>query len=523
VRPREGALLFLTTVSAFAAALTCRVATAPGDLGGAAHARAFEETRRLLPAAGALRVRSALPDAARRLRDGGLDVIDPGRAAAEFRYGRLRFATPEEVRAALDGVERGVLPRLPPAPDVAGAFRDGLGRYACDVVVEDLAEVARVRAMLPGASLSGEPAARAAEEGGARDVTRALVAGLALLAGWIALRRRGVEAEVRLFAALLPLAVLGVAGWGVDASSVPALLLVAAAPRGAPLLCAAPCLLFPSLALRRIGLILVVGGLLRWGPTVRVPPGRARWALLLPVALAGAAFPALAAALPPAAVPPEVRHEPAVTLVAPEQRAERAREMRAAGFEDVVGEAPSVPPLPDAATLRSLLRIHFVARDRARRAEGGERERWEEVAAAAAVEGLHEPHDLRRRLRAEDRRAALWGYGRAPVDDPSFTGAGLYRVRGQDEVRGQALRAALLAFALGGAFVVLARGRGGVVPVLSRFAGLLLAFAALAAAHGMGKPFAAETILAGVPFLGAPFLHVAVALLAATACGFNRR
>jgi hypothetical protein len=550
VKPREGALLLLTTAAAFAAALTCRVATAPHELGRPGDARAFEEARRLLPAIGALRVRSAVPDAARRLRDARLDVLDPLRAALEFRYGRLRWASPPEVAAALADVRRGVLPRLPPAPDVAGVFRDELGPYACDVLAPDAAAVARVREVLPDALLTGEPAARAAEEGAARDVTRALVAGLAVVAAWVAWRRRGVEAEARVFAALAPLAVLGIAGWGVDASTVPALLLVAAAPRGAPLLCAAPCLLFPDLALRRMGLVLGLGGLLRWGAAPRPPAGRERWPLLVPYALAGAAFPLLPAALPEARLPVEVRHEPSVTLVAAEGRSLRAREMREEGFTAVVGAEPFVPPMPDAETRRQLLRIHFLARDHARRAEveaesgegAGEGEAWTEVAAAAAVEGLHEPLDLRRRLRAEDRRAALWGYGRVPVDDPSFDGAALYRLRGQGVLRAQSVRAAVLVFLVAGTFLALARGGRALLPLLARFGGLLLAFAALSAAHAAGQPVAAETclpvavaasfaatwallpaLLAGAAFAGWPLLHVAVALLAATACGLIRR
>jgi hypothetical protein len=544
VKPREGALLLLTTAAAFAAAMTCRVATAPAELGRPGDADAFEETRLLLPAAGALRVRSAVPDAARRLRDARLDVLDPLRAALEFRYGRLRWATPAEVEAALEDVRRGVLPRLPPAPDVAGVFRDELGPYTCDVLAADAAAVARVREVLPGALLTGEPAARAAEEGSARDVTRALVAGLAVIAAWTAWRRRGVEAEARVFAALAPLAVLGVAGWGVDASSVPALLLVAAAPRGTPLLCAAPCLLFPELALRRMGLILGLGGLLRWGAAPRPPAGPERWPLLIPYALAGAAFPLLPEALPAARLPVEVRYEPSVTLVAAEQRALRAREMRASGFAAVVGAEPFVPPMPDAETRQRLLRMHFLAREHARRAEwkGGAGAPWTEVAAAAAVEGLHEPLDLRRRLRAEDRRAALWGHGRVPVDDASFDGAALYRLRGQGVLRAQAVRAAVLVFLVAGTFLALARGRRALVPLVVRFGGLLLALAALSSAHAAGQPIAAETclpvavaasfaatwtllpaLLAGAVFFGWPLLHVAVALLAATACGLIRR
>ena len=118
---------------------------------------------------------------------------------------------------------------MPAAPDIAALFSDRRGPYACDVVTRGRAGLDLIRREVPDARVSGEPVARVAERAAVRNLPRAVLLALLLACGY-AIYRREVDSERRLLAALLPLATLGSLGWGIDTTSVFAVILVAASP-----------------------------------------------------------------------------------------------------------------------------------------------------------------------------------------------------------------------------------------------------------------------------------------------------
>jgi hypothetical protein len=453
--PREGLLVLLNVAAALVAAIFFRVAARPAELHDPRYAERFERAREALPILDAVHVRSSEPDAAHRLvTDSGASVgrvLDPARARATFRYGRLLYATPARIEETLRTLKRGELPpRPPPAPDLAPWFRDADGPYTCDVLLRDGAEgLERIRELLPDARLSGEPVVAAAEERAARDLPRALLLGLVMAVVWIAWRSDRLRMERRLLPALVPLTALGATGWGIDVWTVPALIIAATLPRGRPLVCGAPCLLFPAGSLRRLGLVLLLAGILRWRERPPPPtPARRRELALLAVLLVAGWFGLKA--LPVRGLgPAALRAEPAVRLVPPGEAAATVRALRAE-FAGVVGGPSPLPPPADLATRRNLRAIYTLADRMARGATGTRKERLTELAEAAALPELYLPPALRERVRTGDGRAVVWIHDDVPLAREEFVGARLYRLRGEAALRERAVWAALLVFLLAG-------------------------------------------------------------------------
>jgi len=291
------------------------------------------------------------------------------------------------------------------------------------------------------------------------------------------------------------------------------LVLVAGASAGAPLLAAAPCLLFPFPVLQRMGLVLCLGGalrlLLRRPPLPPRPtrPAMAR-AAALAVVLAVSCY--LALARVPARAPelPEVAAEAGVKLVRKEDLAAAARELRADGLP-VMGDEPLVPVSSAPKRYRNLWRILTEATTLAQGAEGEERARFEDVADAAAQMSLTTiPRDLRWRLRARDGRRALWVEAAADRDD--LSSARLYRVRGEREVRAGGRLAAVLVALMGALATALLLGT--FRPVLVRFLGAALGAALLL----LVAPDGADLFLPLVPLAAAaPALAPVLAAAAA--------
>ena len=353
--------------------------------------------------------------------------------------------------------------------------------------------------------------AREAEEHESASIVRTLLLGLAVLAGWLAWRHGLGEAERRLLAALGALVALGLLGMDVDPWSLPALLLVAAAPAGAPLLAAAPCLLFPPLALKRLGLVLCVGGVLRLAKRGPLRRPAARPGTLQAVALAlglGLAGFLLLGAAPVRTVPrPEVAAEPAALLVAPGAVPEAAKRLRAEGF-DVTGDEILVPPPADLATRRNVGRIYLLAESLAARSEGEARARFEDSKDAASRAVLYLPSALRVRLLTNDGRAVLWAPADAERDD--LTSARLYRDRGAIDLDESARLAGVLVFLTGA--LALALFERAAAKIALRFAGA----AAGAALLLVADPAEADMYLPLLPLAAAaPALGPALALGAA--------
>ncbi|MHC4819572.1 MAG: hypothetical protein ACYTF8_16125, partial [Planctomycetota bacterium] len=495
MKPREGLLVFLLVAAAFAAAFAWRVATRLHD---PRHADAFAAACDAQPLLGAVRVRTADPHAAQRLAaapgDAFRRVLAPARAEAVFRYGRLLYAAPAEVDETLERLKQGEVPKLPPQPDIARYYRDARGPYACDVILRDGARVERIEAVLPDAELSGEPLVREQEARRAAEVPHALILALAaagLLAAW---RPGAQEMRRRLLAALAGVAVLGTLGWGLDVATLPALVLVVAAPRGRPLLAAAVCLFFPSLALRRIGVAMVVGGLVRWAAPQPAAGGRRGLYLATLVVLAAAGWGALRAVPVMRTVPEQLRGEPAVVLVPRAQAAASAEALRNEGLAGVIGAETPVPPRPDLVTRRKLTEIFRLSMAWARKSSGERRAQFEKVAEAAALESLYLPLELRARLHARDGRAVLWIQDDLPPDREEFMSALLYRQRGEIQMRREARLAALMALLLGGAWLGYRRGNRGTFGLVAGFVGLAAAVALLFSAETWALTLPAELL-----------------------------
>jgi hypothetical protein len=497
VRAREGLLVLLLVAAATAAALTFRTAVHPELVENPRHHGRFAESCAALPALGAIRVRTDIPDALPRIPG---RVSAPSRATALFRSGRYLQASPAEIADVLARLERGELPPPPPAaPDLSRYYRDAAGPYTCDVLS---ATPAALRAALPDARLSGEPVAREAEEREAPALVRAALLALAVLGAWLAWRCGLSEAERRLLAALLGLVAVGLLGLGIDRWSLAALLLVAAAPSGTPLVAALPCVFFPSVALQRLGIILSLGGILR----LRRPEGRgSRRARLLALGLSLAGLVA-ARILPVDAYPrPEVATEPGALLVAHDAVAKEAARLRSEGHE-VVGDERLVPLGADVDTRRALRRVFERATRLAGKAEGEARRRFEDVANAAERFDLYLPADLRARLHTLDGRAVLWVPADAQRDD--LASARLYRVRGDLELREGARLAGVLVFALGSAF---AAARALLARLLGAALGSALLFVASPEAADVYIPLA--VLSAAAPAAGTALALAAAAFL----------
>ncbi len=504
-------LVALLVAAAVASALTFDAAVHPERVHDPRHERRFVEDRETFSAIGAIRVRTEAP-----LHEvaafGRVMGISPD-VAGLFRRARYLRASAQEVADAVATLGRGEAPPPPPVPDLSRYFEDAAGPYRCDLLLAPGKTPADVREKLPDARLSGEPLAREAEEAEARSIARALLLGFPAMALWLAWRCGLREAERRLLASLGVLVVIGFLGIGIDRWSVAALLLVAGAPGGAPLLAAAPCLLFPSLALERLGLVLCLGGALRLAlrrPALPKPPARARVvrAAALAVGLGGLGFVLLPAAPLRARPAAAVAAEPGALFVARGDVPEAARRLRGQGL-DVVGDERLVPPLPEPAMRRNLWKIFTRARTLAGRSEGDLRARFEDVNDAASQNSLTTlPRELRSRLLTRDGRAVLW----VPADAqaPDLTSARLYRARGEVQLRASARLAGLLVLvAVALALAVLG---GATRPILLRFLG---------AAAGIALLFVADPAEADfwIPLLplaaAAPALGPALALLAA--------
>ncbi|MHC4933923.1 MAG: hypothetical protein ACYTGV_17235, partial [Planctomycetota bacterium] len=320
MKPREGLRLLVIVVAALVAAFTFRIAAHPEEIHDPAFARTYRAAGDQLPILDAVRVRSEEPDAAQKLRNashGSLGrILDPSRSTGIFRYGRLLYTSPEEVERVLEDLRNGAVPgELPTPPDLSALYRDRRGSYSCDVNLSEPGGLDLMRSALPDAELSGEPVAREAEAREAKNLPRALILGLAVGWGCLVLRRKGSEAERRLLSALLPLAVIGGLGWGVDIWTVLAAALVMTVSDGPGLLAAAPCILFPELALKRIGTVFLLGGLARWRRPAPRSGSRRRGVLVSLALLLGAAGLLLGIYEPQVRPPEGLQLEPAATFV----------------------------------------------------------------------------------------------------------------------------------------------------------------------------------------------------------------
>ncbi|MHC4133531.1 MAG: hypothetical protein ACYS0K_00965 [Planctomycetota bacterium] len=517
MKPREALLVFLLVAAAFAAAFALRVATRLHD---PRHADAFAAACDAQPLLGAVRVRTGDPHAAQRLTTAPGDafsrVLAPARAESVFRYGRLLYATPAEVDEALARLKRGEVPKLPPQPDIARYYRDARGPYACDVILRDGAGVESIEAALPDADLSGEPVVREAEARHAAEVPHALIFALAVVCVAAVWRPGAQEMQWRLLAALAGVVGLGLSGWGLDVATLPALVCVAATPRGGPLLAGVACLFFPSLALRRIGTVFVVGGLVRWvAPRPEAGLRRGRYAAVL-VVLAVGGWWALGTVPVARTVPEPLRGEPAVVLVPRAEAPAKAAALRREGLSGVVGAETPVPPRPDLVIRRKLTEIFRLSMAWARKSSGERRAQFEEVAEAAALESLYLPLELRARLHARDGRAVIWIQDELPLDREEFMSALLYRQRGDIQMRNEARFAALAVLLLGGAWLGYRRGHRGTLGLLAAFLGLAAGVALLFLAEPRALTLPAE-LLAPVLVVAAlaPSAHAPLGLAAA--------
>ncbi|HEX5138294.1 MAG TPA: hypothetical protein VFY93_15065 [Planctomycetota bacterium] len=510
-RAREAILLALVAAAALASAQLFDAAVHPERIHRPDHHARFAADAATLPALDALRVRAPAEATAPLKGLGTLRGLTPDTLGLYRRSRYLRASTADVVEAIAQ-LDLGVAPAPPPAPDLSSYYRDARGPYLGDLVLDEGRTTRDVREKVPGAGLSGEPLLREEEDREGRSIVRALLLGLAAEAFWLAWRRGMADALARLLAALLVLFALGLFGAGADRWSVAALALVAGAPAGAPLLAAAPCLLFPFPVLQRMGLVLCLGGALRLllkRPALPPRPGRPAMARAAAVAVVLGISCHLALAAAPARAPefPGVEAEASVRLVPEEDLAAAARALREGGLP-VIGDEPLVPVSPGPRRRRNLWRIFIKATTLAKGAEGEERARFDDVADAAAQMSLTTiPRDLRWRLRARDGRRALWVA--APADRDDLTSARLYRVRGEREVRAAGRIAAVLVALAGALATALLLGR--VRPVLVRFGGAVLGAALLLVA----APEKADLFLPLVPIAAAaPALAPALAVAA---------
>ena len=521
VTPKESVLLLLAVAAALVAAFSFRVAKHPAELHDPRHAAEYEAAVRALPVLNAVRVRSERRYAARMIsRESGAVVeflVDPKRVLRSFDTGRLLYASDDQLVRILDMVRRGeVPPRLSAAPGIEGLFADRRGPYSCDVVLRDeQAGLELIRHELPEAVLAGEPVAREAERRSASDLVRGMILGLAVAFGWAFCRPHArADGARRLLAAVLPLALLCTLGWGVDGWAVLGLVLVTAAPRGPVLASGAICLLFPSMALKRMGVIFLCAGIVRWNrpPGGLGRPSPARAGVFL-AALAVASALALLAPRTTTPLPAHLRDQPAACFVEPARLEQTAAALRGRGIS-VVGDQDPLPPSAHGARARLMAKIFYEAKARART-----NERFLPVRHAAATDSMGWPAGLRHRLKTTDRRRVLWAQqpdlaGRAP----EFISAELYRLRGGAALRRDGRNAALLLLAATGLVMLWTnRSRAG-LPVT--FAGIVTGAAVLLMAERGALPVDAVAAFPLVVMAGHCGSGIAILGLMAVAFGY---
>jgi hypothetical protein len=437
--PKEAARLLVLLAVGAVVAVTFRPATSARDRHDPIHFERFERARARLPVLGAVRVRSDDASAAARLSNarhrGNREVLRPDRVRGLFLRGRLLYADTAQLKQIWAALKDGRVPEtLPQGFDPEPFIRDPRGPYACDVVLDEPGGLDWIREHVPDARLSGEWVLAEREVAESAEFARALLAVLLVLAGTAyAVRRTIAAVETALLSALLPLAALSLLGWGIDAGTILAIGVVALAPRRLPLAAAAVGALFPALALKRIGLVFLLGVFVRPKMPASGPGGAPRtllWCALPAVVLLAAA---LWAPSQPVEPPPDLVREPAYLICAPGRVAERAAGLRALGAGEVVGDSAIVPPEPDLEKTRLLTRIFHRADVLSR--SGQNRDLFLEIRQAAALEGLFVPKDLRAYRRTNDGDRALRIQGDVDQNllatEPELRSAVLYRVRGE--------------------------------------------------------------------------------------------
>ena len=453
MRPREAFCLLLLVAAAFVAAASFRTSLSAADVHAPATAASLDRARRQVPLLDAVRVRSDRPDALARLNAVAhasvKEVVDPKTTIRFFRKGYLLYASTEEVERIVASLKRKEVPVLPARPDMGAYFRDTRGGYVADVLVHDTDAVGALREALPDAVLDGDPVVRAAERGARDGLVRGLLVALVVAAAWGGWRRGTWFMQRALLGAVCALAAPGFVGWGIDVWTLPALLLVATTARSRPLLAGIPCLLFPSLALKRIGLVLLIGALTRWEPGVPRESGvssRFGWvsALLLTVALA-----VVAVGIPiRTEAPAAVAGEPAALIVPPAEAEARAADL-SERHGVVIGGAPAIPPPPDLPLRRAIDRTYRLATRLTVSAPEAQRAAFAGVAAAASRDALYLPRALRLRLRTKAGDAVIWVQDEEPLPlAAAVQSASLTRRRGAHRLGMEARWAAVAAFAL---------------------------------------------------------------------------
>jgi len=453
---RPTALLILAGLLAIVAALRFRTAVHPEELSDPAPYEQFAAAAELVPSLRAVRVHTTDPDVGRSLRNASARafrrVIVVEDIQAEMQRGRLAALSVEQLEEFKRRLKAGEIPRtLPPVPDARRYFRDALGTYPCEVLPRRAEGVDVIERALPHARLRGDPVLRKADEGRRAGVLRAAIAALvALVVAGLAVRSDAVTLEHRLLSVLVPLALLGWTGRGVDVWTLGSVALVAMAPVGSPLLAGAALLFFPAMTLQRMGIVFLSGGILRLWPRARGPivvAGWRGWVAAGLVAIAG--WFGLRAVPAPDGLAELPDREPGLLLVAKGTRSEAAEALRGEGLRDVVGgdELPRISS-GDIASRRLLTSIYDLSKSRASKVEGPEREALEAIGRAAAREAVYVPFSLRRRRSASDGRDILWIHDRVDRDDERFVSHALYRERSEARLRSQCRLGSILVFAL---------------------------------------------------------------------------
>jgi len=454
---RPTVLLCLAGVLAFAAALRFRTAVQPEELSDPEPYAAFAAAAEQVPALLAVRVHTREPDAALRIRRTPrsgefLRIHEFAEMQLQMQRGRLAHLSVEALEQVRSELRSGAIPRrLPAAPDARPYFRDSMGAYPCDVMVRDPRGLAILEQAVPEANLRGDPVARYENEDRRAEVLRATIAALvALLIAGVFARSARVSVEHRLLAVLAPLVVLGWSGLGVDLWTLPALVLVAMAPVGAPLLAGAAGLAFPALALQRLGWVFLCGGILRLWPrpdSARTHPRGRDWAFAAIVAIAG--WFGLQAIPASSFVSSDASREPAVMLVDAGTRVEAANQLHQEGFRQIVGgkEIPEIHAA-DRDKQRLLSVIHRTAKSMERTATGDDLVALGSLREAAARDGIMIPASFRQRRTAVDGRDVLWIHDPVEPDDARFASHARYRAQSESSLRTQSRWAGALVFAL---------------------------------------------------------------------------
>ncbi|MEM8884994.1 MAG: hypothetical protein AAGD14_13060 [Planctomycetota bacterium] len=292
---RGSLLLVLAGAAVFAAALRFRTAVHPEEITDPAAYASFARASEQLPALNSVRVHTTATDAGSRLRrartwSGFRVITDVEEVDRQLLRGTLASWEADRLRDLARALERGELPdgieeQLPRPADVRPFFVDGEGPFQFEVFLREDRDVDAIQDALPEARLFGEPVLRAQEEERRRRLQQAAIAALLAVLAWNLFVRRKPDAEQRVLALAAPLALLGWHFGGLDAWTIPALALVATARHGMPLLAGALLLFLEPPALQRMGLVFLVGGLVRlpWSFDRPELTGRLRIAVALPL------------------------------------------------------------------------------------------------------------------------------------------------------------------------------------------------------------------------------------------------